>query len=80
MSSGNIHFPAKPEPIIWRWRATGGWLLITDPDRKRYKIGLETFFGVTPDTLERARWKQTRCCEVTPGKVKKYIQEKILGA
>lgn len=75
MSQGKIHFPDQ----VWKWRATKSRLLLENPDCDRFKIRLEDFFGVTPDTLERARWKQTRCCEVTPGKVKEFIVENLLS-
>jgi len=61
---------------IWYWKSTSRTVIITKPNGKKYNVGCHTIVGCTPDIWEQSGHK--RNSHMTPGKVKKYIEEKIL--
>ena len=77
MSQGRIHFGKPGKEEVWTWRASRSTVAIRDPRRKKYAIPMTEITGCSWDQVERSRWKQTRTCEATPGKVRNYIERRL---
>lgn len=77
MSQGRIHFDRGRTVDIWTWRAHKSKVVIQEPNRKKYVVNMTDVTGCTWPELERSRWKQTRTCEVTPAKVRRYIEKNL---
>jgi hypothetical protein len=78
MSQGRIHFERPRATEIWTWRVvSSGSVIIKDPKRKKYVIPMTEVTGCTWDQIERAHWKGNTNCDVTPRKVKNYIEREL---
>lgn len=79
MSQGRIHFPALHGLVdVWRWRATRSVVFIEAPCGLKRRVPLTTLTECTWTEIERCRHKQARGCEVTPAKVRHYIEQEIM--
>jgi predicted RNA-binding Zn ribbon-like protein len=73
MSQGKIHFGSE----VWTWTAGKGTVAIRDENRKKFAVPMTEITGCSWTEIERSRWKQTRWCEVTPAKVRNYIEREL---
>ena len=71
-----LHFPNG----IWTWKVGGGTtVIIRDPHNFSYKVSVSTLTGVPWSEIERRAWKGNPQEPITPAKVRKYIQDVIMG-
>ena len=69
-----LHFDGEE----WSWQVGKDNIVASNPDGTiRFLWKIWDFFGVTPDEIERARWKGSRMYNVTPKLVKQRIETKL---
>jgi len=64
---------------VWEYRIGKGAVVIQPPDgRKKIVVDLSTLTGRSWNVLERGQHKMTSDGMVTPGDVKKYIEDHLV--
>jgi hypothetical protein len=58
---------------IWLYRVGTTYVSFTDPNRTRWRALVAEVKGLTPDQVDRGRWKQTSDGMLTPSEVRAYI-------
>ena len=63
----------------WHYKIGVSSAQIRGPNGEDANVGAHEINGRTPDTLERGRHKKTTDGMVTPGDVRRYIENVMLG-
>lgn len=58
----------------WKWRVGRSTIVAQSPSKKVH-IKIHNLLGVTPDTVERAKWKKTNNCNVTPSLIANWLKK-----
>ena len=77
MSQGRIHFGKPGREDTWTWKAGRTAVVIRNPKRKKFAVGVDVITGCTWEDVEKGRYRKFRRCNVTPRKVKKYIEQHL---
>ena len=79
MSQGRIHLKKPSTTETWSWQVSrAGIVVLRDPKRKKYIIPMTEITGCTWDQIERAHNHGNTNCDVTPRKVKDYIERELI--
>ena len=64
---------------VWTYDIKNGNVVAWSPSGRRHYVAQHDLLGVSPNVVERARWKRTRGCIVTPAIVKDFISQNWLA-
>jgi hypothetical protein len=67
-----IHLDGKE----WKWFVGDWYIIIYSPWGEKITLSLPQFTGWTPDTIERAKWKEY--FSIKPSDVRDYIMENLI--
>ena len=63
---------------VWHWRVGQGGVVIQLPGSiKKITVMAADIKGITPDSVDRGRWKKTSDGMIRPGEVKSYIEKNL---